>query len=173
MTEQKPINEQVLEWYHSMREEGKTGETKEEYEARVCAKVQMGKKLTVEELRFLARTNPVLYQKAMRMMNMRKMLENQLKSCKSKQEAQEVFSRAMSGISEKDPDKGMLVAALKDVYMEFTKSDGYKKLPEKKEDEKKGACGSAGFDVDFDVDENGYQVVFAQEGMRTAFTANG
>ena len=121
--EARPVNEQVLEWYYHMREEGRTGETKEEYEARIYAKVQAGKELTVEELRFLARTNPVLYQKAVRMMNMRKRLENQLKTCKSKEEAQEVFARAVSGISDKDPDKDMLVAALRDVYDGFMKSD--------------------------------------------------
>lgn len=171
-----PVNEQMLEWYYSMREEGRTGETKEQYEARIYAKVQAGKELTIEELRFLERTNPVLYAKAVRVQNMRKMLKNQLRNCKSRQEAQEVFSRAVSGISDKDPDKGMLVAALKDVYMEFTKSDAYKRLPEKKEDEK-GQKGSGLYEVDsdvtFDVDESGYQVVFAQEGGIKAFAANG
>ena len=167
--EARPVNEQVLEWYYHMREEGRTGETKEEYEARIYAKVQAGKELTVEELRFLARTNPVLYQKAVRMMNTRKRLENQLKTCKSKEEAQEVFARAVSGISDKDPDKDMLVAALRDVYDGFMKSDAYRKLPEKEEDGRESVYRN----VDFEVDENGYQVVFAQENAPKTFVANG
>lgn len=171
-----PVNEQMLEWYYSMREEGRTGETKEQYAARVYAKLEAGRELTIEELRFLERTNPVMYAKAVRVQNMRKMLKNQLKNCKSKQEAQEVFSRAVSGISDKDPDKEMLVAALKDVYTEFTKSDGYKRLPEKKdEEEEKRRSGfyEAGSDIEFDVDESGYQVVFAQESGIKSFVANG
>ena len=103
------------------------------------------------------------------MMNMRKRLENQLKACKSKEEAQEVFARAVSGISDKDPDKDMLVAALRDVYDGFMKSDAYKKLPETEEDGK----GYVYRDVDFEVDENGYQVVFAQENAPKTFVANG
>lgn len=166
---QIPVNQQMLEWYYRMREEGRRGESKEEYAARVYAKLQMGKELTPDELSFLARTDPVMYQKALRVQAMRKMLENNLKSCKSKEEAQEVFSRAVSGISDKDPDKGMLVAALKDVYMEFTKSDAYKRLPEKKEDGKKGSQGG----MEFDVDESGYQVVFAKGSAGNAFVAKG
>ena len=173
---QVPINEQMLEWYYSMREEGRTGETKEQYAARVYAKLEAGKELTVEEMRFLQRTNPAMYAKAVRVQNMRKMLKNQLKNCKSKQEAQEVFSRAVSGISDKDPDKEVLVAALKDVYMEFTKSDAYKRLPEKteeEEDRKRSGFYEEGSGVEFDVDESGYQVVFAKERGVKAFAANG
>lgn len=166
-----PINEQMLEWYYHMREEGKTGETKEEYAARVYAKVQAGKELTIEELRFLERTNPVLYLKAVRMQNMRKMLENKLKNCKSKQEAQEVFSNAVSGISDKDPDKGMLVAALRDVYKEFTKSDAYKKLPETEEEGKRKKSSGGG--IEFDVDETGYQIIIAPESSAKAFVISG
>lgn len=169
MTEPKPVNEQMLEWYYSMREEGKTGETKEEYASRVYAKVQAGKKLTVEELRFLERTNPVLYRKALRAQNMRKMLESKLKNCKSKQEAQEIYSAAVSGISKKDPDREMLLAALQDVFKEFTKSNAYKRLPEKQEDVKgKNRAGA-----DFEVDENGYQLIFVQENGIKAFVAKG
>ena len=166
---QLSVNRQMMECFYRMREEGRRGESKEQYEARIYAKVQMGKELTAEEMSFLARTNPVLYQKALRMQAMRKMLENQLKACKSKEEAQEVFSRAVSGISDKDPDKAMLVAALKDVFMEFTKSDAYKKLPEKKEDARKGSPGG----MDFDVDESGYQVIFAKGSTGEAFMAKG
>ncbi len=167
--ESKPVNEQMLEWYYSMREEGKTGETKEEYASRVYAKVQAGKKLTIEELRFLERTNPALYRKALRAQNMRKMLESRLKNCKSKQEAQEIYSAAVSGVSEKDPDREMLLAALQDVFKEFTKSNAYKKLPEKEEEEKGRKQGG----VDFEVDENGYQLIFTQESRIKTFAANG
>lgn len=167
-TEPLSINEQMLECVYHMREEGRDGETKKEYEARIYAKVQMGKKLTPDELSFLARTNPVLYQKAMRVQIMRRMLENRLKSCKSKQEAQEVFSAAISGISENDPDKEILVAALEDVYMEFKKSDAYKKLPLTEEETEKKSGGN----VAFDVDESGYWLVYAQDSGSKAFVVN-
>lgn len=165
----RPVNEQMFEYYCKMREEGRRGESEEQYASRIYAKLQMGEELTVDEMRFLARTNPVLYQKALRVQAMRKMLENRLKNCKSKQEAQEVFSGAASGVSDKDPDKEMLVAALKDVYMKFIKSEAYQKLPEKEEGAEESGRGGVGFDVD----ESGYQIAFAKESAGMAFAAKG
>ena len=63
----------------------------------------------------------------------------------------------------------MLLAALQDVFKEFTKSNAYKKLPEKEEEEKGRKQGG----VDFEVDENGYQLIFTQESRIKTFAANG
>ena len=39
--------------------------------------------------------------------------QSRLKNCKSKQEAQEAFSAAVGSISDKDPDRDMIIQALK------------------------------------------------------------
>lgn len=51
---EKPLGIQMLDYVHHMREEGKRGESKEEYEKRIFAKVRSGKPLTAEEMNYLA-----------------------------------------------------------------------------------------------------------------------
>ena len=91
MTEEKqrmPIEQQLMEYARSIREEAQRGETKEAYAARVYAKARSGQKLTADEMSFLARTNPELYQKVLRSKRIRKEKESRKKSSRSKQEAQ-------------------------------------------------------------------------------------
>lgn len=102
---------------------GMTDEEKERYLARIMAKLKSGKKLTAEEMRFLQAEHPALYQQAARIQVMRNSLETRLKACKSKEEAQRVFSDALSAVSEKDPLKEYIIAAYQDAYEEYQKSD--------------------------------------------------
>lgn len=156
------IGRQLWEYVHRGREEGKTEESREAYAARVYAKAQSGKKLTPEEMDFLARTNPELYRRVLRAQMMRNALESKLKSCDSRQEAQEVFSEALSSVSKDDPDRDMIVAALMDAYREFKESMDYKSLPEKDEEEKKGGQDVIG-GTKFCVNGCGYQEAYAEE----------
>ncbi|MCI6553639.1 MAG: hypothetical protein MR430_08935 [Lachnospiraceae bacterium] len=157
----------VMDCIYSMQEEGRAGETKEAYAARVYAKARAGKKLTPEEMNFLARTDPALYQKVLRVQALKRSLESRLKSCQSKQEAEEVFSIAVSSISEMDPDREMILAALEDTYREFKKSDEYRRLPERpeKEDRRNGMA--------LEMNEKGYQELYLLEGTEFSFTAKG
>lgn len=162
------IGQQIMDYVHSMREEGRRGETKEEYEQRIYAKVQSGQKLSPDEMSFLARTNPALYQKALRAQMMRKALENRLKSCSSKEEAQNVFSAAVSSISEKDPDRDIIIAALTQAYKEFRENPGYQSLPETEEEaEKNGKKGK----VEYAVNDSGYQEMYLSENGKATFVS--
>ena len=116
---------------------GMTDEEKTAYLNRIMAKLKSGKKLTAEEMRFLQAENPALYQQAARVQAMRDGLEQRLKNCHSKEEAQTIFANAIGGVSDKDPMKEYIVAAYQDVMEEFQKSDEYKDLPNTEEEAKK------------------------------------
>ena len=116
---------------------GMTDEEKTAYLNRIMAKLKSGKKLTAEEMRFLQAENPALYQQAARVQAMRDGLEQRLKTCHSKEEAQTIFANAIGGVSDKDPMKEYIVAAYQDVMEEFQKSDEYKDLPNTEEEAKK------------------------------------
>lgn len=166
------IGQQIMDSIHTMKEEGRTGETKEAYAARVYAKARSGQKLSPEEMNFLARTNPALYQKVLRAMIMRRALESKLKSCGSKEEAAQLFSTAVESISENDPDRDMLIAALTQAYREFMDSDEYARLPEKEEEEAENKKSGAGCFL-YEVNEKGYQEVYLPRDAEKTFAANG
>ncbi len=56
-------------------------------------------------------------------------VEKELKAAKSKEEANRIVSTAVSGISDDDPDKEYIVAAVNRVSDEFHKSGAYSRLP--------------------------------------------
>ena len=113
---------------------GMTDEEKEQYMAQIMAKLKSGKKLSAEEMRFLQSENPVLYQQAARVQSMRDSLETRLAHCNSKNEASDIYSSAMSSISDSDPMKEYVVAAYQDVMKEFKQSDDYRNLPQNEEE---------------------------------------
>lgn len=117
---------------------GMTEEEKAAYLAHIQAKLKAGKKLTAEEMRFLQAEYPELYMQAARVQSMREAFEHQLQSCRSKEEAENVFSTSMSMVSDKDPMKEAIIAAYQDAYEEFKQTDAYKNLPqtEKEREEK-------------------------------------
>ena len=117
---------------------GMTDAQRERFIKKIYAKIQSGKKLTQDEMAYLRKYDPVTYMKVARIQAQREALEAQLKSCKSKEEAQELYTDTVSRIPEDDPARKELMAAYDDAYEEFKKSDGYDSLPEK---EKKAGTG--------------------------------
>jgi len=103
------------------------------YMGKIMAKLKSGKNLTQEELNYLSLHNQQLYMTALRVKYQKEALKNRLKSCKSKEEAQEVIDNAIGGVSKDDPDKEYLIAGFREVEKEFKKSDAYSRLPDKKE----------------------------------------
>ncbi len=162
------FGQQVLNYVYCA-EAGESEEDKAKYEARIYAKLRAGKELTSAELNYLAKNNPILYAKALRAHLMRKALENKLQSCRSKQEAETVYQTAVSSISDKDPDKEMIVAALTDAYKEFKKSDEYKRLPEKTEGE--GGSKAVQEEVRYVFSVDGYQETYKTDAADISFSA--
>ena len=99
---------------------GMSEEEKQDYEKKIRAKLQRGANLSVEELNYLRKQQ----------------LKEQLRHCKSKQEANTLIVRAISRISDKDPDKTYLTAGLRKVAEEFKKSFRYARLPETNDQKK-------------------------------------
>lgn len=116
--------------------------TQEEHSAytnKLAAKLERGEPLNNKELNYLRIHAPELYLKAKRIQYKRQVLKQRLEQCRSKKEAQEVFSDMVSGISDKDPDKEALIRNYENVYQEFKKSSQYQGLPlEEKEEDQKG-----------------------------------
>lgn len=109
-------------------------EQKKQFEQNIYAKYEAGKKLSTREMSYLARHNPELYVHARRVQLMRNILEERLKHCRSKREADELFDKAHLLIGDNDPDKLVLHKAYDDVEKEFRKSGKYSSLPDKPEE---------------------------------------
>ena len=112
-------------------------ENRREMDVRIMAKLKSGKKLSQKELDYLRRTNPILYAEAMRVQRMAEALEEQLKHAKSKEEVNQIFTTALSGISKNDPDREYLIASFNRISEEFRKSKAYNELPTTIEEAKK------------------------------------
>ena len=97
--------------------------------SRIMGKLKSGKKLSAKELDFLRRTDPILYAHALRVQRMAEALKQQLSHAKSKQEANDMITSAIAGVSDKDPDKEYLLAAYNEVSKNFHKSPAYQRLP--------------------------------------------
>ena len=103
----------------------------------IQAKLRVGKKLTSEEMDYLRANDPEAYMHALRIQQARRSLEESLGHAKSKQEAQEIISSAVSGITKDDPDREAMIAAVSDVADKFMKSAEYNKLPATDDEAKK------------------------------------
>ena len=109
---------------------GMTDAQRERFIRELYAKIQSGRKLTPDEMQYLRRYDPVTYLKVARIQAQREALENRLKNCKSKEEAQEVYTDTVARIPEDDPAGKELRAAYDRVYEEFKESGEYGKLPD-------------------------------------------
>ena len=108
---------------------GMSEEEKKKFVQKLYRKLESGKKLSADEMQYLRKNDPVTYAKAAKVQVLRESLKKQLKSATSKEKAADIYTQAMSRISEDDPARKEIMAAYDDVYKEFRKSDEYKALP--------------------------------------------
>lgn len=111
---------------------GMTEEDHASYKQKLIAKVQSGKKLTAQEMNYLRIHDPAAYRLARRLEYKRMKLEQRLKACKSKEEAEEVYNQFMEGISKEDPDREAIMNTYKETYEKYKKTMQYARLPETK-----------------------------------------
>lgn len=114
---------------------GKMDEEKcKAYEQKIMAKLKSGKRLTSQELSFLRMHNPSLYEIAMRVERERQALRSRLKSCRSKEEVQQVISGQMEVIKAMkeagDPAAEYMTAMVEHEVKTLRESSAYAKLPE-------------------------------------------
>lgn len=107
---------------------------KQKFEQEIQRKIRTGEKLTADEMQYLRIHNPQMYAMMARVQSQREALEARLRSCKSKQEAQEVYMEEVSRISDEDPAAEALHAAYNNAWQEFAGSEEYQELPDTKEE---------------------------------------
>ena len=107
------------------------------FQDKIERKIKSGAKLSQKEMNYLKRYNPYMYQHMVRVQHKRESLKEQLKHCRTKEEAYRVMSTAFSSISEEDPVREAMVAAVANVSEQYRSSDTYKKLPNTSEDLKR------------------------------------
>lgn len=114
---------------------GMSEKEQKEYERRIMQKLKAGKKLTTKELNYLRIHNPELYKIAIRVENSRRSLRHRLKTCRSKQEVQDVAQAQLGAVrsADGDPAREYLVAMVQSELCKFQKSNVYAKLPMKAE----------------------------------------
>lgn len=114
-----------------------TDEEKQKMDMKIQSKLKRGKKLTIEERRYLQETNPLMYQHAMRVQREAEMVEEQLKHAKSKEEVHTIVSCAINSVSKNDPDREYIIAAINELSDEIHKSPSYSRLPATEEEAKR------------------------------------
>lgn len=114
---------------------GYTEEEKNEYVSNIYRKYRSGKKLSAKEMNYLRQNDPETYMHAMRVRLKRNILEDKLKRCRTKRQAQEIYDEAVVSIGEKDPDKEVLIRTYQDAWNEFKKSGEYARLKNDTKDE--------------------------------------
>ena len=107
------------------------------FQEKIERKIKSGAKLSQKEMNYLRRYNPYLYQHMLRVQQKRESLKEQLKNCRTKEEAHQAISTAFSSISDDDPVREAMVAAVANVSEQYRSSDTYKNLPNTREDLKK------------------------------------
>lgn len=107
------------------------------FQEKIERKIKSGAKLSQKEMNYLRRYNPYLYQHMLRVKQKRESLKEQLKHCRTKEEAHQAISTAFSSIGEEDPVREAMVAAVANVSEQYLSSDTYKNLPNTREDLKR------------------------------------
>jgi hypothetical protein len=129
---------------------------KSQMRARIEAKLKSGKKLSSKEEQFLRETDPKMYLQYQRIRSMADHMSEQLKHAKTKQQANDIITTAMSSVSDKDPCKEYALAAMNEAAKEFKKSPAYGRLPDKDANLTKKKTTKLTFEEDDDTDTDDF-----------------
>ena len=146
-------------------------EERQAFENKIQQKIKSGAKLSAKEMAYIRRTN----QQVVRVQQRREALKEQLRHCRTKEEAQQVMSNAMTSISDKDPARDAMIAAVQNVSQQFRDSEVYQKLPDTEEDLKKAKKSDSPMEDPFkeDAEEDDDSIVsysFGSGGYQDAVT---
>ena len=144
-------------------------EERQAFENKIQQKIKNGAKLSAKEMMaYIRRTNPYIYQQVVRVQQRREALKEQLRHCRTKEEAHQVMSNAMTSISDKDPARDAMIAAVQNVSQQFRESEAYQKLPETEEDLKKAKKSDSPTEDPFkeDAEEDDDSMVSYSFGLR-------
>lgn len=111
-----------------------TEDEKNKLNAVITQKLKLGKRLSPKEVDYLRQNNPQLYMQYIRIRANADAMKEQLKNAKTKQQANNIFMMSTNSVSDKDPCKEYVLAALQRAADEFRKSPKYARLPDTDED---------------------------------------
>lgn len=139
-TNGKSISKNLTDVVRKLQEESSPSEKQNDSKMmeKIQAKIKRGKKLTSKEETYLKEHNPELYQQYLRIRRMAEALEHRLENAQSKEEVNDIIFQSINSVSDKDPYKAAIVAAMDEVIKEYKKSDGYKNLPATNEEIEEG-----------------------------------
>ena len=139
-TNGKSISKNLTDVVRKLQEESSPSEKQDDSKMmeKIQAKIKRGKKLTSKEETYLKEHNPELYQQYLRIRRMAEALEHRLENAQSKEEVNDIIFQSINSVSDKDPYKAAIVAAMDEVIKEYKKSDGYKNLPSSDEEIEEG-----------------------------------
>lgn len=99
---------------------------------RILSKFKAGKKLSGDELSYVAKKSPETWQKILRVMQRREQVEKRLENAKTKEESQEIMTQEMKSVENvEDPfEKEATVNHLREAYSEHVTKGNYKEKPD-------------------------------------------
>lgn len=154
ITTKEELSHYLRNYIHNNGKPEMNEEDHKKMQARIMGKLESGKKLSKEEMDYLKKYDPIMYVHALRVQKMAEAVKERLKHANSKEAADRIISSAITGISDKDPDKKYIVAAVNRISTEFHKSGAYSKLPNTEEEAKKCANRKAASKISDDEENN-------------------
>lgn len=162
----RELAQQIMDKIHGIDFESE--EERQNFQTKIEYKIKAGAKLSQRELKYLRKYNPYMYHQMIRVQQKREALKERLKHCRTKEEAQQVIGDAFTTISDKDPAREAMVAAVQNVSRQFCSSDAYQKLPNTEEELRKAKKMQTATDNPFREDEEtektdgGYETILYQ-----------
>lgn len=146
----------ILEKVQNKVSDEMTEEDKAKMSAKILQKLKAGKKLTKKEEQFLKETNPQMYIQYLRIRARAEAMAEQLKHAKTKQQANHIIMVATASVSNKDPYKEYVLAAMYKVADEYKATPKYQRLPntEAELEKKKNVKENDNFEKEEDSVEN-------------------
>ena len=146
----------ILEKVQNKVSDEMTEEDKVKMSAKILQKLKAGKKLTKKEEQFLKETNPQMYMQYLRIRARVEAMAEQLKHAKTKQQANDIIMVATASVSNKDPYKEYVLAAMYKVADEYKAAPKYQRLPntEAELEKKKNVKENDDFEKEEDSEED-------------------
>lgn len=146
----------ILEKVQNKVSDEMTEEDKTKMSAKILQKLKAGKKLTKKEEQFLKETNPQMYIQYLRIRARAEAMAEQLKHAKTKQQANHIIMAATASVSNKDPYKEYVLAAMYKVADEYKTAPKYQRLPntEAELEKKKNVKENDDFEKEEDSEED-------------------
>lgn len=151
------VNEMEDQFYNNAKSifnNDMSEDEKKQMTAMIYQKLKSGKKLSPKEVDYIRQTDANLYMMYVRVRASADSIKQNLKSAKTKQQANNAIAIAVNSVSDKDPAKEYILAAVQNIAEKFKHSSAYAKLPDTEDDSvKKKKKGISKIKEDWEKDD--------------------